>query len=109
MKIPNWIKVLLKVLVGIGAILGAIFLGKKIVQGVESIFGIVQKPSNWEPVPGDPTKVIVAAPDGSSKVVALPVNPTTKKQVTSDNVAAVGLSNAGQWTVQTKAENVFGG
>jgi len=95
------------VLIAAGAIL--LLLGiKKGVAVVEGLFGKVQQPKNWTPVPNDPTEVAVTTDAGTTQIVQLPKD-ATGKQVTSDKVAAVGLDAKSSWTVETKAENVFGG
>ena len=91
----------------VGGILAAVFIGTEVVRGIRASFGTVVKQANWMPVPGDKSKIAIVDTAGKAQTVTLPTD-ANGKQITSDQVAAAGLGSTGKWTVQLKAENVFG-
>lgn len=76
----------------IGTVIGALFIMMSVKKIIAS-FGKVKHNQNWEPVPGDKTKVFVWDENNNKTVVKLPVNPETGKQVKSNEIKSVGLAS----------------
>ena len=93
-------KAVWKPLLVILGILGLVAIGR---EAVTLIQGPVATPKNWTPDPSDPSKIIIAHPDGSLQSVKLPSD-AKGKQVVASQVAAVGANERGGWSVSVKSE-----
>ena len=87
-KASKWILRNIKyILLVVGSLL-AVMTVRQLIANI----GKVKEHQNWEPVKGDKTKVFVWDKDNNKKVVKLPVNPRTGKQVRNDEIKALGLA-----------------
>jgi hypothetical protein len=91
-KIWKWLKwVVLATLGALGFMIGKKIINDRIIQ-----IGKVEKPKNWLRLPGDNKTIGIFGSYGQIEhYVPLPINPTTKKRVTTPEIAAVGVSEDG--------------
>ncbi len=91
-KVKQFFEWILKNIKPILLIAGSLFVVmtlKRITAG----FGKIKDHRNWTAVPGDKTKVFVWDKDNNKRVVKLPVNPNTGKQIKSNEVRFIGISD----------------
>ncbi len=90
-KVKQFFEWILKNIKPILLIVGSLFVVMTL-KRVTAIFGEVKEERNWEPVPGDKTKVFLWDKYNNKVVVKLPIHPKTGKQIKSNEVVSVGLS-----------------
>ncbi len=90
-KVKQFFEWILKNIKTIILIVGSLFVVMTL-KRITSAIGKVNEKQNWEPVPGDKTKVFVWDGNNNKTVVKLPVDPRTGKQIKSNEVKSVGIS-----------------
>lgn len=81
-KVFNWVK-------NIFSLIGLFLLGFFVVKKTIAL-GEVRDKKNWQKIPGSKYKVAVFK-NGKKEIIELPMNPKTLKQITVDEIEAIGL------------------